>query len=229
MPRPLFILLGGLLAVIPGWAASQSGQLSVLTTSASTPSAGVEYRIDPQQSAVNIFAYSRGVLAEFAHNHVMTTGSLSGSVAVDGITQHLVFELSFPVRQLIIDDPEARSAAGADFPPDITDADRAATRRIMLGRDVMDAQSYPTIMLQSVRTSGPQQPAQLMVRITIKGVTRELPIVADVQFQDAALKVSGEFDILQTDFGIKPFSMVFGALRIEDRLRVKFAVHADRM
>jgi hypothetical protein len=40
------------------------------------------------------------------------------------------------------------------------------------------------------------------------------------------LTASGEFDILQTDFGMKPFSVVLGALEVQDRLHVRFNLEA---
>jgi hypothetical protein len=78
-----------------------------------------------------------------------------------------------------------------------------------------------------VRSSGPQSPL-IIVRITIRGVSRETPVSADVQFKETSLTASGEFDILQSDFGITPFSTAFGALRIDDRLHVKFMITAER-
>ena len=39
---------------------------------------------------------------------------------------------------------------------------------------------------------------------------------------------SGEFDVLQTDFGIKPFSVALGALEVQDRLHIKFRIVAAK-
>jgi hypothetical protein len=42
------------------------------------------------------------------------------------------------------------------------------------------------------------------------------------------LQASGEFDILQSDFGITPFSVALGALQVQDRLHVTYRVVARR-
>ena len=42
------------------------------------------------------------------------------------------------------------------------------------------------------------------------------------------LSATGEFDVLQSDFGIKPFTAALGALTVQDRLHVKFSVVADK-
>lgn len=202
--------------------------VSVADPAAPAPQPATEYRIDPGNSTVSIYVYSDGPLARFGHDHVMTTSSLSGSVSVRNTGQQVDFELSFPVVQMTVDDPEARRLAGTDFPPDLTAADRAAARRNMLRRATLDAQHYPSISLQSVRSSGPPQSPLITVRITIRGVSRETPVSTGLQFNDGSLTASGEFDILQSDFGITPFSIAFGALRIDDRLHVKFSIAALR-
>jgi polyisoprenoid-binding protein YceI len=165
-----------------------------------------EYRIDPHDSAVSIYVYNEGPLARFGHDHVLTTSSLSGSVSVRSSMQQVDLELSFPVTQLTADDP--------------------GVRRKMLRGEVLDAQDYPTISLQSVSSSGPLQSPLITVRLTIRGVSRDTPVPAAVQFEQSSLVASGEFDILQSDFGITPFSIAFGALRVDDRLHVKFTITA---
>ena len=44
----------------------------------------------------------------------------------------------------------------------------------------------------------------------------------------AKLTASGEFDVLQTQFGIKPFSVALGALEVQDRLHIEFTIVAEK-
>jgi hypothetical protein len=53
-----------------------------------------------------------------------------------------------------------------------------------------------------------------------------VPVVAAVNGD--RLTASGEFEILQTDFGIKPFSVALGALEVKDRLLVRFKLVASQ-
>lgn len=188
----------------------------------------VVYEVNPPASEVHILLYRGGTLAHLGHNHVMTSRSLSGRVWVNAALERSGFELAFPVAQLIVDDPEARRAAGSDFPPEIPQADRDGTHRNMLKAEMLDAERYPQVTLQSVRVSGTSQAPQITARIKIKEVSRDIPVSANVQIQGARLTATGEFDIQQTDFGIKPFSAALGALEVQDRLHVKFSVAADR-
>lgn len=188
----------------------------------------VVYEVNPPASEVHILLYRGGTLAHLGHNHVMTSRSLSGRVWVNAALERSGFELAFPVAQLIVDDPEARRAAGSYFPPEIPQADRDGTHRNMLKAEVLDAERYPQIKLQSVRVSGTSQAPQITARIKIKEVSRDIPVSANVQIEGSRLTATGEFDIQQTDFGIKPFSAALGALEVQDRLHVKFSVAADR-
>jgi polyisoprenoid-binding protein YceI len=128
---------------------------------------------------------------------------------------------------MIVDDPEARRAAGSEFPPDVPDADREATRGNML-RAVLDAERFPVITLRSVSIAGPPTNPQVMARITIRNASRDVLLQPTVSIETDRLIVRGELDLLQSDFGIKPFSAVLGALTVQDRLHVKFDVVARR-
>lgn len=224
------IALSCLLTACPRVARPPAGEKPALPPAPFVDLRGaVVYDVNPQASEMHILIYRGGTLARLGHNHVMTAGSLSGRVWVNAAVERSGFELAFPVAQLIVDDPEARRAAGSEFPPEIPQADRDGTRRNMLKAEVLDAEQYPQITLQSVRVSGTSQAPQVTARIRIKGTSRDIPVSAKVQSQDSRLTATGEFDIQQTDFGIKPFSAALGALEVQDRLHVKFSIAADRV
>jgi len=198
------------------------------TAPATVPRGTTIYAISPQDSTVRVLVYRSGALARLGHNHVMTVRALQGKLwSHPDITQS-GFEMSFPIAEMIVDDPEERSAAGSDFPPDIAQADRDGTRRNMLRAEVLDAEHYPRIELKSVRITGSREKPQVTVRITIKGVSREIALTPAVKLEGSQLTVAGEFDILQSDFGIKPFTAALGALAVQDRLHMTFNLVARK-
>jgi len=186
------------------------------------------YQIDPRASVVHIHVYRGGTLARLGHNHVMTSRSVTGRVWMRAPFAGSGFELSFPVADLIVDDPDARRAAGADFPPDIPDSDKDGTRKNMLREEVLDAQTYPNVTVKSVAVEGSVAAPKITARITIKNASKDVVVPASIQMNGDRLTASGEFDILQTDFGIKPFSVVLGALEVQDRLHVRFNLVAQK-
>ena len=98
----------------------------------------------------------------------MSSKSLTGRVWMQPQFAASGFELSFPVADLIVDDPDARRAAGSDFPPDIPAADKEGTRKNMLREEVLDGESYPRVEVKSAKVGGSLQAPQVTARITIK-------------------------------------------------------------
>lgn len=186
------------------------------------------FAVKPGFSDVQVHVFRGGTLARLGHNHVITSKHVSGRVWIHPSTARSGFELEFPVGELIVDDPQARAAAGGEFPGEISADDRQGTRNNMLRAEVLDADNHPIIRLQSVRVTGSLQQAQITTRITIKGVARDVVVPAAVAIEGNRLTAAGEFDIRQTDFGMKPFSIGLGALEVQDRLHLEFRIVAVR-
>ena len=186
------------------------------------------YEVDPRSSQLSILVFRGGKLARLGHNHVITSHDLRGRAWLHPEFARSGFELSFPVAQLVVDDPQARRAAGSDFPPDIPQSDNDGTRRNMLKPEVLDGERHAEVKVASAKVGGTLQASQVTARITIKDVSRDVQVPVKLAVEGAQLTASGEFDILQTEFGIKPFSVALGALEVQDRLHIKFALVADK-
>jgi hypothetical protein len=203
---------------------------SVPPTEPSAPPAEVpgatNYLIDPQASTLDILVYRGGKFAKLGHNHVVSSKSLTGRVWMHSQLAQSGFDIAFPVAELIVDDPEARRAAGSEFPPEIPEGDKQGTRRNMLRAEVLDAESYPRVELKSVTIEGALPSLQVTARITIKQSSRDVVVPVKVTVDGERLIASGEFPIQQTQFGMKPFSVAMGALEVQDRLDVRFNIVA---
>jgi polyisoprenoid-binding protein YceI len=186
------------------------------------------YEVSAQSSQLGIYVFRGGKFSRLGHNHVMTSRHLAGRVWVHPEFARSGFEVSFPVAQLVVDDPEARRAAGSDFPPDIPQSDKDGTRKNMLKPEVLDGERYPEVKLRSARVGGTLQAPQVTAHITIKDASRDVAVPVQIAIQGAQLTASGEFDVLQTEFGMKPFSVALGALEVQDRLHIKFKVVAQK-
>jgi hypothetical protein len=229
LARLLIVTCGLLLAACPSTVRRGSEPASSLPPLAPPDLSGSTlYQVSPSASEVHILVFRGGTLARLGHNHVMTSKAVTGRVWLHPRVDRSGFELAFPVQELIVDDVEARLAAGGDFPPEIPQADKDGTRKNMLRPEVLDGERYPTITLRSARVAGPLASANVTARITIKDATRDVAVPVSVTVAAGRLTAAGELDILQTDFGMKPFSIALGALEVQDRLHVKFKIVADQ-
>lgn len=186
------------------------------------------YDVSPQSSQLAIYVFRGGRFSRLGHNHVMTSQNLTGRVWVHPEFARSGFELSFPVAQLVVDDAEARRAAGSDFPPDIPQSDKDGTRKNMLKPEVLDGEHYPEVKLRSAKVGGTLEAPQVTAHITIKETSRDVEVPVTIEAAGAKLTASGEFDVLQTEFGMKPFSVALGALEVQDRLHLKFKIIAEK-
>jgi polyisoprenoid-binding protein YceI len=222
------ICLSLLLAACPRPVRPPAPAPTVPSTPAADTRGATVYEVNPRSSQLSILVFRGGKFSRLGHNHVMTSQDVSGRVWVHPEFPRSGFELSFPVAQLVVDDAEARRAAGGDFPPDIPQSDKDGTRKNMLKPEVLDGEHYPQVKLQAAKVGGTLQAPQVTARITIKDATREVEVPVQVAIEGAKLSASGEFDILQTEFGIKPFSVALGALEVQDRLHIKFRIVAEK-
>jgi polyisoprenoid-binding protein YceI len=186
------------------------------------------YTVDADNSELHILVYRGGTLARLGHNHVLSSRSLSGDAWLHPDFSRSGFQIILPVDSLVIDDAQTRAAHGQEFAAQVPQKDIDGTRRNMMKPEVLDGERFAQIRLVSSAISGTATAPKVMAHVTIKEVTRELEIPMSLSVQGARLEASGEFDILQSDFGITPFSVALGALQVQDRLHVTYRVVARR-
>lgn len=186
------------------------------------------YVVSAGLSDVRFLVYRAGALAAFGHNHVIQAKDIRGDIYLADDFQGSGFSLSLPVAGFVVDDPAARSVEGPDFAKQPSAAAIDGTRKNMLGEDLLDATRFPEIRVRSVKFLGPDWGPDATVRIELHGVTRDLTVPIHVEHGGETLSVTGAFDIKQSDFGIKPFSVLGGGLQVADNLRVRFHLVAQK-
>jgi polyisoprenoid-binding protein YceI len=110
---------------------------------------------------------------------------------------------------------EVREGAGGVKP--LTDSDRAEIGRTMR-EEILDAASHPSIAFRSTKVAGSPESFTVEGDLTIMGQDR--PVTVHAQIVDGRLR--GHAIVVQTSWGIKPYSAFFGALRLADEVRVEF-------
>ncbi|MGH8161909.1 MAG: YceI family protein [Gammaproteobacteria bacterium] len=181
------------------------------------------YRLDPAASRVLILVGKAGPLAGAGHVHVIVVRNLHG-FALAASRGGGRADLFFPVRSLAVDPPAALSALGGEYAKaGMSAEDRAGTREHMLGASVLNAPHYPwtalTVFASAAVADKPRAPT---VNIRLRGVTRSIHTPGRYRITPESIRAAGAFTLRQTDFGIKPYSVLFGVLRVKDALRIRY-------
>jgi polyisoprenoid-binding protein YceI len=205
----------------------QSKGPTPLETSHSADKRGATvYAIDPDASELHILVYRGGTLARLGHNHVLSSKSLSGDAWLHPNFARSGFQVMLPVESLIIDDAQTRAVHGEQFAAQVPQKDIDGTRRNLMKPEVLDGERFPQIRLVSSALTGTAADPKAMAQVTIKDVTGKLAIPMSLSLEGSQLRATGEFDLLQSDFGITPFSVALGALQVQDRLHVIYRIVA---
>jgi polyisoprenoid-binding protein YceI len=190
------------------------------------PAGAAVYAIDPEHSVVTLRVYRAGPLARLGHNHVVTSTVEAGYAWTTGELAGSGFEVHVPVADLLVDDPAARVAAGPDFPGEVPDDAREGTRRNMLRPEVLDGERYPEIVVAAASLGGSWDRPVVTARVTLKDRTRAVTVPLSIDRSASELVARGGFRILQSDFGIAPFSVGGGAIQVADSVDVAFEIRA---
>lgn len=195
------------------------------------PAAGAtRYRVVGGESLVVVLAYRGGTLAGLGHNHVIASRTLTGVIDVLEPPAASSFELLLPVAGFSVDEPVLRSGRGADFASPVPDAAREGTRRNMLGESVLDAAHFPQIVARAVSLTGGPHNFAARLELEVRGGRHiiDVPVQVDRPAADR-LHVTARFPVDQGALGLTPFSVMLGALQVEDTLGVEVDLSARRV
>jgi len=135
--------------------------------------------------------------------------------------------LVFAMRTFVTDTPDARKYVGLTAP--IKAADQKKSSSNMVGPEVLDVKRYPratfeikTFDAAEGQTTGAPGVYDLAGTFTLHGVSRPLNLKARLEAttDPSVSRLRGSFSILQSQFGITPYSALGGLVGVEDKLDI---------
>jgi polyisoprenoid-binding protein YceI len=182
--------------------------------------APVRYRIDAKQSQFLVQAFAEGMLSMFGHNPSIAICGFGGDA-------RCVPETLQQASLLMLVQASSLAVTGK-----VSEKDRAEIERAMRA-DVLEIARYPEIvfMSKSIAASPSSQghfQARITGSLTLHGVTRDEQIDARVTVNGNALRARGEFQLRQSDYNIKPVSVMGGTLKVKDELKFSFDINAEK-
>lgn len=200
----------------PEPAAPASAPVPATASTSAAPDAGSVMKIDSAQSLIAVTVRRGGALARLGHDHVVASHDVTGTVQPAQNRADFQFRLD----QMKVDEPDLRRVAGLEKQPSADAVD--GTRTNMLTK-VLDAERYPLVTVHAERGAAGDP---LDVAITLHGVTRSHRIPVALSEAGGVMTVSGTLTLNQTDFGLVPFSVMGGAMAVQDRMELRFTLIA---
>lgn len=181
----------------------------------------VRHVIDASQSRLFVQVFATGLLSAFAHSPRIAVPDFQGNVdfpAGDSPVAGARLSIRFRADSLEVAD-------------DMSDRDRSEIHRRM-SEEVLAAEQFPEIIYECSRVSasggGERYWVALNGELTLRGVTRNVPVTAIVVLNGNSLRATGEFTLRQSDFGIAPVTAAAGTIRLKDGMKGSFDILAHR-
>jgi hypothetical protein len=174
-------------------------------------------KISPELSVITIEVRRAGSLARLGHDHIVASHDIHGYVMPEeGLT-----DLFVPLARLAVDESGLRAEAKLDTQP--TPEAIEGTRNNMLTK-VLEVDRFPFALIHASRID----PASSILRISISlhGVTRSYDVPVRIGLLKTGISVDGSMSFSQTEFGITPFSILGGAIQVQDQMKMRFHIEA---
>lgn len=188
--------------------------------------AGTRFRVLPVESIVKITVFRGGKLARLGHNHVITSRQLGGEVLLAKELTGSRASLYLPVASLVVDDPVHRHEAGEGFEYPLSQQDREATRANMLGERLLNAVAHPYILIQVLGLQEAEQGLSATIQLTVLDAPLIKQVPVAFSQAECVLSVTSSFELRHAELGLEAFSVLGGALQVQEMIQVSVEVLA---
>jgi len=180
--------------------------------------APMRFAIDTNASRFAVQAFATGMLSALGHNPRIGLRDFDGEIqCVPDTYEKALVRLTVRTGAMEVLD-------------EMKSDDRKKLEQLMYG-EVLDVQRFPTAAYESEQITVQKLSDDLLVaqvsgELSFHGATEPLSFDTRVTRLGTLLRISGEFSLRQSDYGIKPVSFAGGALRLKDEVKFNFELVA---
>ena len=173
--------------------------------------------IGPGQGSLTLNTGVAGAAARMGHNLVIVMDDWSATVTMSRRRPRSV-SLTVALASLRVE-----SGSGGIKP--LSDRDRTDIRANALGALHADEHPHVTFVADALRPAGDTLAVEGI--LTVAGAARSIFALADVERTDGRVRVHCAVPVLQSDFGVTPYSTMLGQLKVADEVHVDLDVEVD--
>jgi polyisoprenoid-binding protein YceI len=180
------------------------------------------YRIDAARSTLVVMVFKAGMGSGLAHDHVVRASEFSGKLRIDPASPaESSIAVTVRAASLVPDEPTVREKF--KVAKQLSESDRKKVKKTMDGEEQLSVVKFPEITFVSKRIDAEGMgKVKVSGVLTLHGVSREVSFPAAVSVADGTFHGRGTLEFKQSEFGIKPYSALFGTIRNQDTVRLNF-------
>jgi polyisoprenoid-binding protein YceI len=171
------------------------------------------HRLGPDSATLSVHTERAGAAAKAGHDLLIHVTSWAGTIVVGDSSGEIDLELSADPRSLRV--REGRGGKTKLDEADIENIHKTLDDEVLLGRE---------IAFRSTRAEADGDLIHVDGELTLFGNTRPVSFELSVGDDDA---VAAEALVKQSYWGMKPYSTLFGALKVADEVRVELHGQLD--
>ena len=170
-----------------------------------------DYRFGADTGRLLIRTYRAGLGSRAGHDLTIEVTAWHGTAAVGANAAASAVAL-----RIDADSFEIREGRGGIKP--LTDTDRADIRKSIRG--LLDTARYPSITFESSGLRGVQRDLSVEGELTIRAATRPVRVRGSIDESSGKPQLRATAQVLQSEWGIKPYSAFLGALKLRDTVDI---------
>lgn len=182
------------------------------------------YAIQREGSTLTFKSYKDGWFSSLGHDHTIAGRDFEGAVRLD-LANLAATSVTLTVK----------TATFEVLDPGVDAGDKAKIATALKGGEVLDVEKFPEIRFVStgvkrVGAAADGRVFEVTGDLTLHGVTRALTFAATLEAGAAAgtVRVAGTIKLNGTDYGIQPYGVGLGAVKVKDGVELEFSVAAKR-
>jgi polyisoprenoid-binding protein YceI len=167
------------------------------------------YNLGPSDGSVRVKTGRQGMASKVGHDLTLEAGNWKATLVVDGDPSRSEVKATIEPRSL-----EVTAATGGAKP--VSDKDKKDIKKNISGLLGNDSITFTSTSIEVNDTKVKAEGS-----LSIAGQSR--PVTLDLRATPDG-RLSGSMTIVQSQFGIKPFSAMMGALKVKDEVEVNLDV-----
>ncbi|MDR8414116.1 YceI family protein [Nonomuraea sp. 3-1Str] len=168
------------------------------------------YTLGPESGRLLVHTTRTGIGAKAGHDLTIEVTRWRGEATVAPSRSSVTVEID-------AESLEVRKGTGGVKP--LTSSDRQEIEKIVREK-ILHTARHPTITFRSTRVDGTAESFRVEGELSIVGATRPVAVRGSV----AEGRAHGSAVIAQSRWGIRPYSALFGTLKLSDEVEVRFDV-----